>query len=166
MQLLWKLFLNIFLFLYLYFSLSSVCTVLGRPSFFSSRPERRHGSNRVPGHAFFAWRSSWRMVVYIYCITAAGNSNSLQLGSSWQGNRYGTEKSSGMARRSHTKSHLPRPHAGSLLSSQPGGPPCWVSHLAFGLIVLDHGKPSRKWRDILTVTCTYVPVALKDDIFE
>ncbi len=38
-------------------------------------PERRHGSTNV---------------VYIYCKTAAGNSISLQLGSSCQGNRYGT----------------------------------------------------------------------------
>ncbi len=36
-------------------------------------PERRHGSTRVQGHAFLAWRSSWRMVVYIYFITAAEN---------------------------------------------------------------------------------------------
>jgi len=31
---------------------------------------------------------------------------------------------------SHTKPHP----AGSLYSSQPGGPPCWASPLAFGLI--------------------------------
>ncbi len=35
------------------------------------------------------------MVVYIYYITAAGNSISLQLGSSCQGNWYGMEKSGG-----------------------------------------------------------------------
>jgi hypothetical protein len=32
----------------------------------SSLPERRHGSIRLPGHAFLARRSSWRMIVYIY----------------------------------------------------------------------------------------------------
>ncbi len=36
----------------------------------------------------------------------------------------------GMDRPSRTKSHP----AGSLSSSQPGGPPCWTSPLAFGLI--------------------------------
>ncbi len=59
-------------------------------------PERRNRSTIVPGHAFLAWRSSRRMVVaYIYCttyVTAAGNSFSSQLGSSYQDNRYSTEK--------------------------------------------------------------------------
>jgi hypothetical protein len=35
----------------------------------------------------------------------------------------------GMDRQSRTKSHP----AGSLYSSQPGGPPCWTSPLAFGI---------------------------------
>ncbi len=35
-------------------------------------PERRHGSNGVPGHAFLSWHSSWQTVVNIYYITAAG----------------------------------------------------------------------------------------------
>ncbi len=48
---------------------------------------------------------TWRMVVYINNITTAGNSISLQLGSSCQGNRYGTEKAGGTARPSHAKSH-------------------------------------------------------------
>jgi hypothetical protein len=34
--------------------------------------ERTHGSTRVPGHAFLAWCST--MVVYIYFVTAVGNS--------------------------------------------------------------------------------------------
>ncbi len=67
-------------------------------------PNSWHGSTRAPGHAFLAWRSSWRMVVYIYYIRAAGNS---QLGSSWLGNRCGRETSGPMARRSHTKAHMP-----------------------------------------------------------
>ncbi len=37
-------------------------------------------------------RCTWRMVVYIYFITAARNSISLQLGSSCQSHRYGMEK--------------------------------------------------------------------------
>ncbi len=61
------------------------------------QPESRHGSSRVPGHAFLAWRSSWRMVVYIYYITAAGNSISSQLSSSLQGCRYGKAKAGGTA---------------------------------------------------------------------
>ncbi len=69
-------------------------------------PERRHGSTRVPGHDdFLLWRSSSRIVVYIYHITAAGNSTNSQLGSSCQGNRY-IVKAGGAARPSRTKSHL------------------------------------------------------------
>jgi hypothetical protein len=43
----------------------------------------------------------------------------------------GTVRAGGMDRPSCTKSH---PAAGSLSSSQPGGPPCWTNPLAFGLI--------------------------------
>jgi hypothetical protein len=78
------------------------------------KPERRHGSTRVPGHAFPAWRSSWWMVVYIY-----------------KGKRYG---------RSITYKITP---AGSLSSSQPIGPPCWASSLAFGLVGLNFRLSSR-----------------------
>jgi hypothetical protein len=39
-------------------------------------------------------------------------------------------RAGGMDRSSRTKSHP----AGSLSSSQPGGPPCWASSLDFGLI--------------------------------
>ncbi len=132
MQLLWKLFLKTYFYIYIYtFSLSSVCTVLGRSSFFSSRPERSHGSTRVLDHAFLAWLSSFRVVVYI----------SSQLGSSWQGNqvRYGKVRRYGP---SITYKITP---AASLPSSQPGGTPCWVSPLAFGLIVLDHGNSVARW---------------------
>jgi hypothetical protein len=66
------------------------------------------------------------MVAYIYyTMTAAGNSVSSQLGSSYQGNRYGKEKAGG------TYKITP---ACSLSSSQPGGPPCWASPLDFGPI--------------------------------
>ncbi len=47
------------------------------------------------------------LVVYIYYITEAGHSISLQLDSSCQGNRYGTQKAGDTARPSRTKSHLP-----------------------------------------------------------
>ncbi len=70
-------------------------------------PRRRHGSTRVQGYTFLAWRSSWRMVVYIYFMTAVGNSVSSQLGSFCQGNRYCTEKAGGTARPPLRKSHLP-----------------------------------------------------------
>ncbi len=76
-------------------------------SFMRPRPERKHGSPRVSGHAFLASRSSCRMVVCIYYITSAGNSIILQLDSSCQGNRYSTEKAGGTAHPSHSKSHLP-----------------------------------------------------------
>ncbi len=48
-----------------------------------------------------------------------------------QGKRYG---------RWHAQVHhnLKSQPVGSLSSSQPGGPPCWASHLAFGVIVLEH----------------------------
>ncbi len=49
-------------------------------------------------------RDGW--FVYIYYLTAAGNSISTQLGSSCQSNRYGTEMAGGTARPSRTKSHL------------------------------------------------------------
>ncbi len=71
-------------------------------------PKRRHGSTIVPGHAFLAWRSSWRMVVYIYCMVQK------------------------------RKAILPVTYkitpGRSLSSSQPGGPPCWTSPLVLGLI--------------------------------
>jgi hypothetical protein len=51
-------------------------------------------------------RDRW-LFVYIFYIKAAGHSISLQLGSSCQGNRYGTQKAGDTARPSRTKSHLP-----------------------------------------------------------
>jgi hypothetical protein len=87
---------------------TSVCTS-STDQQIHSPPERRHGSTRVPGNVFLAWRSSWWMVwtMDIYYITAAGNSISSQLGSSCQGNRYRTEKAGGTDSPSCTKSHLP-----------------------------------------------------------
>ena len=66
------------------------------------------------------------MVVYIYYITAAGNSISSQMGGSYQGDRYGTQKAGGYGP-SITCTITPA------ASSQPGGPPCWAITLAFGL---------------------------------
>jgi hypothetical protein len=49
------------------------CPLSGGPSCYTwSALERRRGSTyRAPGHSFFAWRCSWRMVVYIFHTTAA-----------------------------------------------------------------------------------------------
>ncbi len=55
----------------------------------SLRTERRQGPTRVPGHACLAWRSSWRIVVNIYFLTAAGKSAVEQLLSGNRGIRYG-----------------------------------------------------------------------------
>ncbi len=82
-------------------------------------PERRHGPTRVPGHAFLVWRSSWRIVMFIQNITSARNSISSQLGSSCQGNRYGTEKAVGT--KSHLLGHSPP-------ASQAGQPSSLRSH--------------------------------------
>jgi hypothetical protein len=77
--------------------------------------------------------SSRRMVVYIYYITAAGNSISSQLGSSCQGNRYSTKRAGST---SITYKITP---AVSLSSRQPGGPPCWTMQPSpFGFIVQTH----------------------------
>ncbi len=62
--------------------------------------------------------------------TAAGFARSSKLSSSRPGQAVQSVRESGMDRPPHHESHL----AGSLSSSQPGGPPCWVISLAFGLI--------------------------------
>ena len=77
----------------------------------------------------FLVNDRWRMAVYIYFIIAARNFASSQLGSSCKGNRYCTEKADGTTRPSRTKLSL-RGHS----PPARGGPPCWTSHLAFGLI--------------------------------
>jgi hypothetical protein len=59
-------------------------------------------------------------------VTAAGNSISSQLGNLLSGQPVRYEKGKRYGR-------FITP-AGSLSSSQPGGPPCWASPLAFGLI--------------------------------
>jgi hypothetical protein len=59
----------------------------------------------------------------------AGFVRSSQLSSSRPGQAVRSVREGGMDRPSHHKSHP----AGSLSSSQPGGPPCWVISLAFGL---------------------------------
>ncbi len=60
--------------------------------------QRKHGSTRVPGHAFLVWHSSWRTVVYFYYIRAAENSISSQLGSFYQG-QWGIRLRAGPTRR-------------------------------------------------------------------
>jgi hypothetical protein len=73
-------------------------------------------------------RKTWGLlIVYILYITAAGNSISSQLGSTYLGNRYGTEKAGGTVRPSRAKSHLP---GGSPPASQAGrrvGSALWPS---------------------------------------
>jgi hypothetical protein len=68
------------------------------------------------------------MVVYIYYITAAGYFTQLVAGQLQSGQpiQYGKGRRYGP---SITYKITP---AGSLSSSQPGGPPCWSSPLAFG----------------------------------
>jgi hypothetical protein len=80
----------------------------------------------IAGHAFLAWRSSWRMLVHISYITAAGNS----ISSAAPVRAIGVVWKRQAVRLSITYKVAPD---GSLSSSQPGGPPCWVSPLAFGL---------------------------------
>ncbi len=88
------------------------------------------GQTKVPGHAFLAWRSTWRMVMYIYYITAARNSISSHVGSSCQGNRYCTEKAGGTARPSRTISDLPVPgrYPPASQAGRRGGPPSLRPH--------------------------------------
>ncbi len=89
------------------------------------------------------WRSSWRMVVYIYCITAAGNSIISQLGSSCQGNRYAIRKRQAVRPVYHIQNYTCR-----VTLIQPGGSPCWASPLAFGLTGLSQRADQRRWADM------------------
>jgi hypothetical protein len=95
-------------------------------------PERRHGSPGEPGHAFLAWHSSWRIVVYIYLIIDI---------SSWKFHQLtaGQLLSGHLVRCAKGRLYDPSimykiTPAGSLSRSQPGGPPCWAGPLAFGHI--------------------------------
>jgi hypothetical protein len=66
-------------------------------------------------------------------------------------------RAGGMDRPSRTKLHP----AGSLSSSQPGGPPCWASPLAFGLIVRDSGgAPSHTLEQCIlhTTVCQWLDI--------
>jgi len=69
------------------------------------------------GYVHLLYNSRWKI-------------HQLSAGQLLLGNRYGTERAGDTARPSRTKPHLP----GSLSSSQPGGPPCRASPLAFCLI--------------------------------
>jgi hypothetical protein len=62
------------------------------------------------------------MVLFINYLPSSENSISLQLGSSCQGNRYGTENTGG------TKSHL--------AGHSPPASQFWASPLAFALLIL------------------------------
>ncbi len=113
---------------------STVYTVRRKNLCLSSKvlhgPERRHGSTRIPGRVFLAWRSSWRMVVYIYYATAAGNSISLH---SWAA----FVRATGTVRKDRRYGPYKITTTGSLSSSRRGRPPCWASPLAFDLICKD-----------------------------
>ncbi len=91
---------------------------------FHEWPERRNGSTWVSGHDFLAWRtcSSWRMVEFIYSLTAAGNSFSSQLDSSYQDNGYCTERASRTAYPPRTKSTLLQPDRRAAVLGQPSSP--------------------------------------------
>ncbi len=110
-------------------------------------PERRHGSTRVPGHAFLAWGRSWRMVVYIYYITAAGISISSAAGQLLPGQpvRYGKCSKYGP---STTYKITP---AGSL-SFQPARRAAVLGQpVAYGLICHHHRAP------VLSFTGPWIP---------
>ncbi len=76
------------------------------------QPERKHGSTRVLNY-----------------ITAAGNYISSQLGSSCQGDRYGTDKAGRVRplRPSRTKSHLPGHSPPASQVCRRVGPALWLS---------------------------------------
>jgi len=90
------------------------------PSMGKKYPERRHRSTRVTGLAFLALRSSWRLVLYIYYITSAGNSINSQLLSATGPVR----DRQALRPVHHVKNHTGRV---TLLQLPPGGPPCWAS---------------------------------------
>jgi hypothetical protein len=73
------------------------------------------------GHAFLAWRSSWRCLVYISIIDQSHTGASGVVCHSWQA-----------ARTVHHVQNHNTP-LGPSPSSQPGEPPCWVSPLGVSL---------------------------------
>ncbi len=92
--------------------LSRSADLLSPPNHSLFSPERRHGSSIVPGHAFLASHD---------CVLCTFRNRSAPDRGKWCG-------PSGQA---VWTVHHP---AGSLSSSQPGGPSCWARSLAFGLI--------------------------------
>jgi hypothetical protein len=82
--------------------------------------ERRHGPSRVPGYAFLL-----RDVAHDGVLCTFRNRSAPDRGQVVWSIRAG-----GMDRPSRTRLHP----SGSLSSSQPGGPPCWASPVAFDLI--------------------------------
>ncbi len=109
-----------------------------------TEPERRHGSTRAPGHAFLVAHDI--LDVYIYYITAAGNSISSQLGSSYQDCRYRTEKQ-GIRPVHRIQNHrvtFLQPARRAALLGQPSIyslRPHWLEH-AFSAVVLIASHPS------------------------
>ncbi len=104
---------------------SHPCGVFRCILFILLRTERRHGPTREPGHAFLAWRSSWRMVVYICYMIAAENSISSQLWAVPVRATGTVSKRQAVRPVHHVQNHTFRV---TLLQ------PFWASTLAFGLI--------------------------------
>ncbi len=90
----------------------------------AQREGSRHGSTRVPGHAFLAWHSSWQCFVYIEWYV-----DQPQTGASGvvrQGRRHGS-----------SITYKITPCWVTLLQlARRGWPQCWTSPLAFGLFGL------------------------------
>ncbi len=91
----------------------------------------------------------------------AGFARSSQLSSSRPGKAVRSVREGGMDRPSQHKSHP----AGSLSSSQPGGPPCWVISLAFGLIGINCSKKIKEpgsslWIHPCTLLLLLLPLLL------
>ncbi len=101
------------------------------PDFWYSEPERL-------GMGLLEYQAMPSLRDVAHDQTPAGNSVSLHPGSTYQENRFGTEKAGNMARPSRIKITP----VGSLSSSQLGGPPCWSRPLAFGLIGQNHPHPT------------------------
>ncbi len=108
-----------------------MCNIKTLEDFFS--PERRHGSTRVPRHAFIVWSSSMTDGCAYFLYNISWKFHLLAAGQllSRQPVRYGKDRRYKIT------------PGGSLSSSQLGGPPWWASPLAFGLIGFDSARKIR-----------------------
>ncbi len=132
------------------------------------RTVRRHGSTRVPGHSFLAWRSLWWMdLLYdsswkFHPFTAVG--------SSCQSNRYGIEKAGGTTRPSRTKSHIPGHSLPAVLGQHSSLRPHWFKNACFYAPQLNLCKPVQKLVCILHAApiCKFphIPAQVSDHGFQ